>query len=410
VDAPKLGRYLIESELGRGAMGVVYKARDPMLERVVAIKTVNLALEREGIQEYEARFHQEARAAGGLSHPAIVTIFDIGRSGDTAYMAMEYIEGAELGELLAGAKPLPLEQAVSIAAQVAEGLCYAHERGVVHRDVKPANIMVAPDGSVKITDFGIARMRTSGDLTQTGTMLGSPRYMSPEQVLGKRADQRSDIFSLGVVFYEMLAGAPPFGGDNVTALMYQIVNFVPPAPSAVNPQVPELIDFVVAKMLAKPLEERYQSTREAAADLRAAERQLAAAAGPDAVPRLPAAALAPGAQPVLVNTHEKKVVLAQTLDRTRRADDATAEAAELAARGLSRSFDSAEATQRLGTLTGTEASALADASAPLTATQMLSTLEQPPRGRWRRRDWLLVGGAALAGLIVASAIARRGRS
>jgi serine/threonine-protein kinase len=408
VETPKLGRYLVESELGRGAMGIVYKARDPMLERTVAIKTINMALEREGIKEYEARFRQEARAAGGLNHPAIVTIYDIGRSGDVAYMAMEFIQGVELRALLAGGKPLPLERAVSIAAQVAEGLAYAHERGVVHRDVKPANIMVAPDGSVKITDFGIARLRASGDLTQTGTMLGSPRYMSPEQVLGKRADHRSDVFSLGIIFYEMLTGAPPFAGDNVTALMYQIVNFVPPAPSAVNRQLPELIDFVIAKALAKPLEERYQGAREFAADLRAAERQLGAAAASRAVPRLPAAALAPGAQPALVSTDARTVVLAQTLDRTRRADEAPADAAAPAAHGLSRSFDSAEATQRLAALTGADASALATASAPLTATQMMRTVEKEARPRgWRRRDWLLVGGAAALGLWVARGIVRK---
>ena len=172
-------------------------------------------------------------------------------------------------------------QALSIAAQVAEGLGYAHQQGVVHRDIKPANIMVVAEGPVKITDFGIARMRASADLTQTGVMLGSPKYMSPEQVIGKRADHRSDIFSLGVILYEMLTGAAPFSGENVTALMYQIVNFAPPAPSSVNPQVPEMLDFVVAKMLAKPLEERYPDAREVARDLRECERGIAAAGDDD---------------------------------------------------------------------------------------------------------------------------------
>ena len=152
----------------------------------------------------------------------------------------------------------------------------------MHRDIKPANIMVVSDGPVKITDFGIARMRASADLTQTGVMLGSPKYMSPEQVIGKRADHRSDIFSLGVILYEMLTGAAPFAGENVTALMYQIVNFAPPAPSSVNRQVPEMLDFVVAKMLAKPLEERYQDAREVAKDLRECERALSAPVAADA--------------------------------------------------------------------------------------------------------------------------------
>src|SRR5882672_6507801 len=207
MEAPKLGRYLIQSELGRGAMGVVYKATDSVLERTVAVKTVNMALERDGADKYEARFLQEARAGGSLNHPNIVTVYDVGRSGEVAYMAMEFIEGPELRAMIGeGHRPLPVSQAVSIAAQVADGLTFAHQHGVVHRDIKPANIMVPTSGPVKITDFGIARMRASGDLTQTGMMLGSPKYMSPEQVIGKRADHRSDVFSLGVILYEMLTG------------------------------------------------------------------------------------------------------------------------------------------------------------------------------------------------------------
>src|ERR671918_3159 len=279
MEASKLGRYTIQSELGRGAMGVVYKATDTALERVVAVKTVNMALEREHADKYEARFYQEARAAGGLNHPNIVTVYDAGKAGDVVYMAMEYIQGVELRSLFVESQPMGIPQALSIAAQVAEGLGYAHQQGVVHRDIKPANIMVVADGPVKITDFGIARMRASADLTQTGVMLGSPKYMSPEQVIGKRADHRSDIFSLGVILYEMLTGAAPFSGENVTALMYQIVNFAPPAPSTSNSQVPEMLDFVVAKMLAKPLEERYQDAREVARVLRECERGLAAPVG-----------------------------------------------------------------------------------------------------------------------------------
>jgi eukaryotic-like serine/threonine-protein kinase len=275
LEVSKLGRYVIQSELGRGAMGVVYKANDTVLERTVAVKTVNMALEREGAEKYEARFYQEARAAGGLNHPSIVTVYDVGKEDNVAYMAMEFIEGVELRSLIGEGRVLPVTQAVSIAAQVAEGLGYAHEHGVVHRDIKPANIMVLAEGPVKITDFGIARMRAATDeLTQTGMMLGSPKYMSPEQVIGKRADHRSDIFSLGVILYEMLTGGGPFNGENVTALMYQIVNFAPPAPSAVNPAVPELLDFIVAKMLAKPLEERYQTAADLAQDLRNCERQI----------------------------------------------------------------------------------------------------------------------------------------
>ena len=405
MEQPKLGRYLIQSELGRGAMGVVYKATDSVLERTVAVKTVNMALEKDGIERYEARFYQEARAAGSLNHPNIVTVYDVGKTGNVAYMAMEFIEGVELRTMLAEGKPLPVAQAVSIAAQVAEGLAYAHQHGVVHRDIKPANIMVTPNSPVKITDFGIARMRASGELTQTGMMLGSPKYMSPEQVIGKRADHRSDVFSLGVILYEMLTGQAPFNGDNVTALMYQIVNFVPPAPSTVNAGVPELLNYIVAKMLAKALEERYQSALDLSRDLRECERQLNAPAASTLPPR-PAAALASGAAPELLNTDAKTVVLSQTINRTRQVDNAPEVVPNAPARGLAQSFDSLEATQRLATMTGATTT-LSQSEERQTATQVLGSFPKPARPGWRRRDWLLVGGATLLGLVVARAVVKR---
>src|SRR6478736_2339668 len=234
----QLGRYELVSELGQGAMGVVYRAHDPVLDRIVAIKTINLTLPKDELAEYEARFYQEARAAGGLNHPNIVTIYDIGKSDRVAYMAMELLEGEELRSILSSHEPLPISEALDIGAQVAEGLQYAHERQIIHRDIKPANIMVLTDGLVKITDFGIARMRTNEVKTMTGMILGSPKYMSPEQVSGKRADVRSDIFSLGVVLYEMLTGTSPFVADNIHGLMYQTMNFNPPAPRTLNPDLP----------------------------------------------------------------------------------------------------------------------------------------------------------------------------
>jgi serine/threonine protein kinase len=398
MEQPQLGRYIIDSEIGRGAMGVVYKATDTVLQRPVAVKTVNMALEKDHADKYEERFYQEARAAGGLNHPNIVTVYDAGKAGDVVYMAMEYIQGVELRSLFVEGQPMGVPQSISIAAQVAEGLGYAHQAGVVHRDIKPANIMVVADGPVKITDFGIARMRASADLTQTGVMLGSPKYMSPEQVIGKRADHRSDIFSLGVILYEMLTGAAPFNGENVTALMYQIVNFAPPAPSSMNSTVPEMLDFIVAKMLAKPLEERYPDAREVARDLRECERSLAAPVA--ATQPLRPAGLARGAQPELVDTRAKAVVLAQALNRTREQDNAPQEPGASAALGVSHTFDSVEATQRLAALTGA-------ATMPQTATQAIGAIPRPPRTGWRRRDWLLVGGAAVAGLIVAGVVARR---
>jgi serine/threonine-protein kinase len=229
-------------------------------------------------------------------------------------------------------------------------------------------------------------------------MLGSPKYMSPEQVIGKRADHRSDIFSLGVILYEMLTGAAPFAGENVTALMYQIVNFAPPAPSTVNSQVPEMLDFVVAKMLAKPLEDRYQDAREVARDLRECERALSGAAS-GTLPGRPVG-LASGPQPEMVSTQANTVVLAQSVNRTRQQDEKTPDVSTPPARGVSHSFDSVEATQRLAVLTGA-------ATVPQTATQAVSAVPHAPRGRWRRRDWFVVGGAALAGLVVAGAIFRR---
>jgi serine/threonine-protein kinase len=396
----QLGRYVIQSELGRGAMGVVYKATDSVLERAVAVKTVNITLEREYADKYEKRFYQEAKAAGSLNHPNIVTIHDVGKAGDVVFMAMEYIEGVELRTLIGEGRPLRSLQAVSIAAQVAEGLAFAHQRGVVHRDIKPANIMVVANGPVKITDFGIARMRGAGDLTQTGMLLGSPKYMSPEQVIGKRADHRSDIFSLGVIVYEMLCGAAPFNGENVTALMYQIVNFVPPLPSSVNPQVPEVLDYIVAKMLAKPVEERYQDAAEIARDLRECERQLSAPAAASAIlPSQATSTLPLPPQPTLVDAIAKTVVLAQPINRTREADRSAPDAPSPAAHGLASSFDSAEATQRLASLTG--------ATAPQTATQAIKSMPRNAPARWRRRDWLVVVGAGLCGLAAARAILRR---
>lgn len=269
-----LGRYEIVGEIGQGAMGIVYKAKDPLIDRVVAIKTINLGLALDEKDEYEGRFYQEAKAAGRLNHPNIVTIYDVGRSGDVAYIAMEFLYGRELRDIMNDGGTMPVEQALDIAAQVALGLSYAHEHDIVHRDIKPSNIMVVRDGHAKITDFGIARMASSSVRTQTGMVLGSPKYMSPEQVMGKALDQRSDIFSLGVMLYEMLTGQVPFNGENINAIMYQTVNAVPAPPGTMNSAVPEMANFIVAKALAKGLEDRYQNSRDFATDLRACRDTL----------------------------------------------------------------------------------------------------------------------------------------
>lgn len=341
----KIGRYDVASEIGRGAMGVVYRAVDPMLERTVAIKTINMALDPGEMEHYEKRFTIEARAAGGLNHPNIVTIHDIGRSGDLAYMAMEFLEGRELKDLIAGHE-LTADRALEIAAQVADGLAYAHQHDVVHRDIKPANIMILNDGRVKITDFGIARMRTADVRTQTGVVLGSPRYLSPEQVLGKRSDGRADIFSLGVIIYEMVAGKTPFDGIDVNALMFQIVNFTPPPPSAVNTALPSMLDLIIAKALAKSADERYASIAELAADLRACRQQgLGGITAP----------LIATAQPASIVDSQQLLFDDTTLPASRAADRSltpTLPGETIPSRGLAKEFDSMAATMRLAVKTG----------------------------------------------------------
>jgi serine/threonine-protein kinase len=330
----KIGRFDVVSELGRGAMGVVYDAVDPMLERVVAIKTINMALDPGEMGNYEKRFTIEARAAGGLNHPNIVTIYDIGRSGDLAYMAMEFLEGCELKDLM-DANELSADRALDIAAQVADGLAYAHEHDVVHRDIKPANIMILRDGRVKITDFGIAHMRTADVRTQTGIVLGSPRYISPEQVLGKRGDARADIFSLGVIIYEMVTGQAPFSGHDINSLMLQIVNLNPPPPSTVNPALPTMLDLIVAKALAKKPDERYAGSAELAADLRACRQQ-----------GLPMVASVPAPRAVTGTGGDEPFVATVPVSGVDDLGDA------LPARGLAKEFDSMAATMRLAAKTG----------------------------------------------------------
>ncbi len=265
----KLGRYEILSELGKGAMGIVYKAVDPLIDRTVAIKTINLNLSGDEITGFVERFNREAKSAGRLNHPNIVTIYDVGRADDTAFIAMEHLEGQELKEIIASKETLQPERIVEITAQVADALAFAHDHGVVHRDIKPANIMVLRNGVVKIMDFGIA-MTSSGSQTQAGTILGSPKYMSPEQVSGQIVDGRSDIFSLGAVLYELLTGMSVFGGENstLTSIMYQVINEIPNSPTSVNPSIPVAFDYIVARAMAKKPEHRYQSAREMADDLR----------------------------------------------------------------------------------------------------------------------------------------------
>jgi serine/threonine-protein kinase len=235
--------------------------------------------------EYEARFRQEAKAAGGLNHPNLITIYDIGHEGDTAYMAMEVLEGVELRDMMKrGGLELPF--VLEILAQVADGLAFAHERGVVHRDVKPGNIMIVGERRAKVMDFGVARMRASDIETQVGAVLGSPKYMSPEQVTGSPIDGRSDVFSLGVILYELTAGAPPFSAPDVQQYMLQIAGATPAPPSTLNPALPPMLDLIVARALEKDPARRYQSAADLAADLRACLGQPGMATAPAPAPAL----------------------------------------------------------------------------------------------------------------------------
>jgi eukaryotic-like serine/threonine-protein kinase len=280
VEKPMLGRYQIEKELGKGAMGVVYLGKDPKIGRVVAIKTMALGQEFSGDELIDARerFFREAETAGRLQHQNIVTIFDAGEEHDLAYIAMEFLKGRDLADYCKSAQLLPVATVVSIVAQVADALGYAHRQHVVHRDIKPANIMYEPEtGAVKVTDFGIARI-TDSSKTKTGLVLGTPSYMSPEQIAGKKVDGRSDLYSLGVMLFQMLTGVLPFRGDSMAELMYKIANEEAPDIRVLRAELPERLAKAVALAVCKRPEERYQTGEQFAADLRLVLPELPAAA------------------------------------------------------------------------------------------------------------------------------------
>lgn len=288
VEKPMLGRYQVEKELGKGAMGVVYLGKDPKIGRVVAIKTMALSQEFAGEELTDARerFFREAETAGRLQHQNIVTIFDAGEEHDLAYIAMEFLKGKDLVDFCKGDKLLPIPKVLSIVARVAEALAYAHTQNVVHRDIKPANIMYELDSdTVKVTDFGIARI-TDSSKTKTGLVLGTPSFMSPEQLAGKKVDGRSDLYSLGVMLFQMLAGVLPFRGDSMAELMFKIANEEAADIRIIRPEISELLANVVALSVSKRPETRYQTGDQFAADLR---NVLATMSG--------AGALAPAAAP-----------------------------------------------------------------------------------------------------------------
>jgi serine/threonine-protein kinase len=272
---PTVGRYEVLSELGQGAMGIVYKAKDPKINRLLAIKTIRFSdeFEEKKLQEVKDRFLREAEIAGKLSHPTIVSIYDVGEDYDLTYLAMEFLEGEDLQKYCKKGVLLPLRKVLFIVGETATALHYAHSEGVIHRDIKPGNIMFLKDGKVKVTDFGIAKAVSSSQ-TKSGIILGTPNYMSPEQINGQDIDGRSDIFSLGVVFFELLTGRLPFRGKNLTNLFYQITQGEHPPIRTINPKVPKPCEQIIDRALAKDPNKRFQEAGDFAKYITALIRKI----------------------------------------------------------------------------------------------------------------------------------------
>jgi serine/threonine protein kinase len=284
LNTKRFGRYEILGELGRGAMGVVYKARDPQIDRMVAVKTIALrGQDEEAEKEFRMRFQNEAQAAGRLHHPGIVAVFDVGEDTETRdpFIVLEYVSGEALNRILARERKLPLDRALQLTQELAEALDYAHAQGVTHRDIKPGNILVTEDGHPKIADFGIAKLNLA-NLTIPGKLLGTPAYMAPEQLSGTAADGRSDLFSLGVILYAMVTGHSPFQGDSATTVCFKVANREPVPPGALDLNLPRALDAVIARAMAKDPKRRYQRGSE----LAAAISQLRNAPGPGTRTRL----------------------------------------------------------------------------------------------------------------------------
>ncbi|MBI1907122.1 MAG: protein kinase [Rhodocyclales bacterium] len=282
----KIGRYIVTGMLGSGAMGTVYRALDPLIERTVALKVLAIDMHTASESGFRERFFREAKSAGCLSHPNIVTIHDVGECNGTPYIAMEFLPGLTLRESLDSGVVLPVRKIIDIGMLVARGLDYAHQNGVIHRDIKPANIMLARSGTVKIMDFGIA-IASDTARTMPDAVLGSPRYMAPEQILNAPVDARTDVFALGVVLYEMLAGKDPFEGGTIPGVMHKVLHVTPAPPTSFNPDVPSALDAIVMRALAKNPEERFQRAKDLGRALGALRRELKSV--PARRPALPAA-------------------------------------------------------------------------------------------------------------------------
>lgn len=277
---PRIGRYQLSKTLGRGAMGVVYLGYDEGIDRQVAIKTIHRSLlEGDDGAEWLERFRREVRAAGRCLHPNIVTVFEYGEENGIPYIVMEYVQGRELRDYLKDRQPLPLANAVAVTVQVLHALDHAHACGVVHRDIKPGNIILLTEGHIKVSDFGIARVEATSGMTHHGMTVGTPAYMAPEQFTGKEADRRADLYATGVVLFESLTGVRPFAGRGASELMYKVVNDPPPRATLLNPRLPVELDAVLEKALAKSPDQRFQNANDfiaALESLRLVEREIAA--------------------------------------------------------------------------------------------------------------------------------------
>lgn len=302
--AKHFGRYEIVAELGRGAMGVVYKARDPQIDRMVAVKTVSMwGQQPEEVEEFRLRFMNEAQAAGRLHHSGIVSVFDVGENPENKdpYIVLEYVDGESLNRILAREKKLSLGRALKLAEEIADALDYAHAQGVIHRDVKPANILLTQEGHAKIADFGIAKLNLA-HFTLPGRVLGTPAYMAPEQLSGAGCDGRSDVFSLGVILYAMVTGHSPFHGDSATTVCYKVANREPIAASALDMSLPPQLDAVISRAMAKDPNERYQRAADFAEDLRILQQHYKPGATTSSLTRVLSAGTRSALNPGLMQT------------------------------------------------------------------------------------------------------------
>lgn len=416
----KLGRYDLIRVLGKGAMGLVYEGRDPNLDRRVAIKTIKVEnLSEEEAADYEVRFRTEARSAARLQHPNIVSVYDSDRDGDMAYLVMEFIQGNDLKHYMDSGKLYTLAQTLGIMGDLLSALDYAHRQSVVHRDIKPANLLIQGNGRVKLTDFGVARIQDSSDATRTrGTMVGTLKYMSPEQVQGRPIDARADLFAAGIVLYQLLTGKRPFDGDTDFVIIQQIVGHAAEAPTSFNPRLPAAIDAVVARALAKSPSQRFSTAREFNAALQAAARDAAdPAVVPPASPAVSASSstwtgtLHPGealvglqsgtSTDIPIVTQELELVYWKEIKDSNDAEDIRGFLnkfpvgiyADLARRRL----------KKLGAMGGEETdiglrSDVGKQAMPLSATQLDKTVPEPRRGNGRVADTLpgAVEGSAQA--------------